>query len=77
MMSILPYLFQKFSAHGKETALHRGERDKSVHSYMQSILDLDVSLYGGIPPGRPPDLEMMRAIISFGSPLLDFGGRRV
>ena len=63
MMNILPYLFQNFFAQRKETALRKGERDKSVHSYMHSISDLDVSLYGGIPPRRPPDIEMMRGII--------------
>ena len=40
---------------------------------MQSTLDIDVSLHGGIPPGRPPDLQLMRDVLSLGSPLLDFG----
>ena len=40
---------------------------------IQSTSDFDVSLHGGIPPGRPPDLELMRDILSLGSPLLDFG----
>ena len=72
MMSIHPYLSQRFSAQGKETALRKGERDKSIHSYMQSISDLDVSLYEGIPPGRPHDLVKMRGTMFVGSPLIGF-----
>ena len=71
MMSIHPYIFQKNYRQGKETALHREERDKSVHSYMQSTLYFDVSLHGGIPPGRPPDLELVRDILPLSSPFLD------
>ena len=41
--------------------------------YVQSTLDIDVSLHGGIPPGRPLDLALMRDIMSLGSPLLYFG----
>ena len=40
---------------------------------MQSTLDIDVSLHGGIPPGRPPNQELMEDILSLDSPLLDFG----
>ena len=50
------------------------ERDKSVHSYMQSTSYFDVSLHGGIPPRRPPDLELVIEILPFGSPLLDSRG---
>ena len=73
MMSIHPYLFWEVSAHKEGTALRSEERDNSVHSYIQSTSDFGVSLHGGIPPGRPPDLELMGDILSFGSPLLDFG----
>ena len=52
-------------------------RDKSIHPYIQSTLDIDVSLHGGIPPGRPPDLEFMGETLSFGSPLLDSGGVKI
>ena len=40
---------------------------------MQSTLDIDVLLHGGIPPRRPPDLQLMRDILSLGSTLLEFG----
>ena len=40
---------------------------------MQSILDIDVSLHRGIPPGRPPNLSLMRGILFGDSLLLDFG----
>ena len=42
-------------------------------NHEQSTLDIDVSLHGGIPPRRPPDLQLMRDILSLVSPLLDFG----
>ena len=73
MMSIHPYLFREVSAHKERTALRSEERENSVHSYTQSALDFNVSLHGDIPPGRPPDLELIRDILSLGSPLLDFG----
>ena len=41
---------------------------------MWSTSNFDVSLHGGIPPGRPPDLEMVGEIFPIGSPLLDSGG---
>ena len=69
-MSIHPYLFQKSSVQRKETALHREDRDKSVHSYMQSTLDFDVSQDGGIPHQRPPNLDWVRDILTLGSPFL-------
>ena len=72
MMSIRPYIFQKNSKQGKETTLHREERDKSAHSYMQSTSDFDVSLHGSIPLGRPPYLELVRDILPLGSPFLDY-----
>ena len=46
-------------------------KGKVAHPYVQSTLDIDVSLHGGIPPRRSPDLEVMRGILPFGSPLLD------
>ena len=69
-MSIHPYLFQKFSTQGKETTLRREEREKSVHSYKQSTSDFDVSLDGGIPPERQPNLDWVRDILTLGSPFL-------
>lgn len=68
---IHPYIFWRVFAQEKETIQCSEESDKSVLLYIQSTLDLDVSLYGGIPPRRPPDLELMRGISLFGSPLLD------
>ena len=48
-------------------------KGKVAQSYIQSTLDIDVSLHRGIPPGRPPDLQLIRDILSLGSTLLDFG----
>ena len=50
--------------------MHSESRDKFVHPYIQSTLDTNFSLHGGIPPERPQDIELMRGILSFGSPLL-------
>ena len=46
---------------------------------MQSTLDIYVSLHGGIPPGRPPDQEMMRDAshpVHLVAPLIDSRGVR-
>ena len=67
---IQPYLFQEVSAQNKEILLHSEERKKSVHPYVQSTSDFDVSLHGGIPPRRPLDLELEGDILPFGSSLL-------
>ena len=48
-------------------------KGKVSQPYEQSSLAMDVSLHGGIPPWRPPDLELVREILPFGSPILDFG----
>ena len=48
-------------------------KGEGAQSYALSTLDIDVSLHRGIPPGRPPDLSLMRDILSLISPLLDFG----
>ena len=48
-------------------------RGKVSQPHEQSTLDIDVSLHGGIPLGKPPDLELMEDISSLDSPLLDFG----
>ena len=55
MRNTHPYLFQRVDEQKREAILRSEGRDKSVHSYMQSTLDVDVSLHGGISPGRPPD----------------------
>ena len=53
--------------------MHSQGMGKLPQPYEQSTLDIDVSLYGGIPLGRPPDLQLLRDIFYLGSPLLDFG----
>ena len=55
MRSMHPCLFQGVCNHEKGTELCSKERDTSVQPSIQSTSDLDVSLHGGIPPGRPPD----------------------
>ena len=73
MRSTHPYLFQRASARRRETGLHCEGKGKVSQPYEQSSLAMDVSLHRGIPPGRPPDLELVRGIFPFGSPLLGFG----
>ena len=53
--------------------MHCKGKGKVSQPYEQSSLAMDVSLHGGIPPGRPPDLELVREILPIGSPLFDFG----
>ena len=55
MRSTHPYPFQEVDAPKRETRLCSEGKDKSAHSYMQSTLDDDVSLHGGIAPRRPLD----------------------
>ena len=66
-------LFHRANAKGRQNVLHYEGKGKVSQPYVQSTLDIDVSLHGGIPPGRPPDLELMRDILSLDSPLVDFG----
>ena len=55
MRSTYPSLFQNFDAQRRHEDLCNEGKDKSVHTSMYPTLCLDVSLHGGIPPGRPPD----------------------
>ena len=55
MRSTYPSLFHKFDAQRRQEGLCKEGKDKSVHTYTHPALCLDVSLHGGIPPGRPPD----------------------
>ena len=73
MRSIHPSLFHKANARKRHIDLRSKGRGKVSQSYVQSTLDINVSLHGGIPPGRPPDLQLMRDIWSLSSPLLNFG----
>ena len=68
-----PSLFQRDSAKRRQTVLHYGSKGKVSQPYVQSTLDIDVSLHRGSPPGRPPDLSWEKYILSLDSPLLDFG----
>ena len=68
-----PSLFQKANAKKRRQTVLRCEgKGKVAQPYVQSTLDIDVSLHGGIPPGRPLDLELMEDILSLDSLLLDF-----
>ena len=60
MRSTHPYLFQRFDEHKKEIGLCSEGKGNSIHLYIQSTLDVDVSLHRGISPRRPPDQQMMR-----------------
>ena len=60
MRSTHPYLFQRVNVNKRQTKFHYEGRDKVVRPYVKYTLDIDVSLHGGIPPGRPPDQEIMR-----------------
>ena len=48
-------------------------KGKVSQLHVQSTLNIDVSLHGGIPPRRPPDLALMEDILSLDSPVLYFG----
>lgn len=69
-----PYLFQEVDAPKRETRLRSEGKDKSVHPYMQSTLDDDVSLNGGISLGSPLDQQMMRDALHLEALLIDFRG---
>ena len=77
MRSTHPSLFQEANARKMQSDLHCKGKGKVSQSYLQSTIDIDVSLHRGIPPGRPPDLQLMRDILSFGSPLFYFGGVKI
>ena len=51
--------------------LRSGSKDLTVPSIMLERFLHGTLLSSGKPPGRPPDLEWMRGILSFSSPLLD------
>ena len=68
-----PSLFQRASAKRRQSVLHCGSKGKVSQPYVRSTLYIGVSLHGGIPPGRSPDLELIEDILSLDSPLLDFG----
>ena len=68
-----PSLFQGASVKRRQTVLRCERKGKISQPYVQSTLDIDVSLHRGIPPGRPPDLSLMREILSLDSLLLYFG----
>ena len=53
--------------------MHCESKGNVSQPYVQSTFDIDVSLHRGIPLGRPPDLSLMKDILSLDSPLLDFG----
>ena len=55
MRSIYPSPFPEFYAQRRQEDLCNEGKEKSVHTSMYPALCLDVSLHGGIPPGRPPD----------------------
>ena len=57
--------------------MHYESKVKVARPYVQSTLNIDVSLHGGIQPGRSPDLSLMKDILSLDSPLLDFGEAKI
>ena len=71
MRSTHPYLFQKVDAQKRQNDLRSEGKGRVIHSYMQSTLDIDVSLHGGITPGRPPYQEMMRDASHLVAPFID------
>ena len=65
--------FQKVKAKRRKVVLCRESKVKVAQPYVQSTLGIDAPLHRGIPPGRPPDLSLMRGIMFWDSLLLDFG----
>ena len=41
------------------------DKEKSIHTHIHPTLGLDVSLHGGIPPGRPPDWKMNKVLSQY------------
>ena len=68
-----PLLFQRANARKRQANLRCKGRGKVAQPHEKYTLDIDVSLHGGISPGRPPDLGLMEDILSLDSPLWDFG----
>ena len=66
--------FQEVYAQKQEDYLHSEGKDKSFHSHIQPALGLDVSLHGGIPPGRSLDWRMIKEFSQNVAPLIDLGG---
>ena len=67
-----PSQFHKVKAKRRKAVLRREIKGKVAQPYVQSTVVIDVSLQRGIPPGRPPDISLMRGIMLWDSPLLDF-----
>ena len=61
---------QETYAQRQEDDLRSESRDKSIHSHIQPALGLDVSLHGGIPPGRLPDWNMVKEFSQHGATLI-------
>ena len=71
MRRMHPFLFQEVYGHKMDTDLCSEGREKSVHSPIKSTSDFDVSLHGGIPPGRPPDWKTIKDICQHGAPFIE------
>ena len=62
MKNIHTHPFQEVYEQNQEDYLCSERREKSVHSHIQPALSLDVSLHGGIPPGRPLNWEINKEL---------------
>ena len=65
MRGIHPSLFQRANARKRQIDFHSEGKGKVAESSILYTLDIDVSLHGGIPPRRLPDLERSEEHTSF------------
>ena len=75
MRSTHPSLFYEVDAPNKVIGLCNRSMESFLHSYIQSSLDDDVSLHGGIAPRRPLDQQRRMDAPHLGTSHLGF--RRV
>ena len=68
------YHSQIDSTHKIDLYLCSGSKDLTVLSVMQMTLVHETLLFSGIPPGRPPDQELVRNVSQHVAPLIDLGG---
>ena len=68
MMRIIhPSLFQKADAQIRKEDICKEGKDNFFHTHTHPALCLDVSLHGGIPPGRPPDERKTKVLSTMGN----------
>ena len=68
---------QEASTHKMEPNFCSGNKYTSVQSDMQFTLNHDVTLFGGIPPGRPMERELVKELSQQVAPFIDLAKKGV